>query len=86
MRKDEKGYLDLFAQGIRAELKANSDITDLIYRGVEKQNKRVDKIEEQTSVWRMIQKNPIVSIPLLLVGLAVLVAVVDLIGLVNIFK
>ena len=93
MNQGDRDFLELFSQkleaenqGFRAEMRANHDIVDLVHQEVKKQNGRVKDIECDTSVWRMIQRNPFVSIPLGLFSLGVLIAIVDLIGVVNIFK
>lgn len=77
-------------KAIRAHVDANYELLDkkmdtsIDYQKVT--NGRVSQIEEQTTVWRMIQRNPLISFPIGIFLLGVVVALVDIIGIVNIFK
>jgi len=66
---------------------------DRIIEYNEKQNgellahtKEIEVLQKETSVWRTIQKHPLISVPVGLFLLGVIIAIVDLIGVVNIFK
>ncbi len=78
------------SKGIRHYVDANAEILrDKMDESIKHQeiaNGRVDKLEDQTSVWRTIQRNPLISFPVGIIVLGVLIALVDIIGIVNIFK
>ena len=66
MDSEIKEYLDIKFEGVRAKLQANCDITDMIYKQIEKQNGRITTTERETSLWRIIQRNPTPSTAVLI--------------------
>jgi len=58
MEKDVREYLDAHFEGVRAKIQANCDITDMMYKQIEKQNGRITSIEKETSFWRLVYRNP----------------------------
>lgn len=66
MRKEEREFLEANFQAIRAEMKADRDITnvklDEIIVHQETTNGRVTDLEKQTWFFRMLHRNPKASI------------------------
>ena len=81
MRQDDKDYLDEVAKGIRVEIKALADITNL---GMEQIISRQDKangtlvtLEKETRLARYIQTHPRLATMLFVVCMIVVIVIID---------
>ena len=86
MRKEDKEYMDMFAQGIRAEIRAGHELQDLIYKEVKKTNGRVSCIEQGTTFIRWVERHPLASFLIGMAFLVLLVGVADVIGMGDFMK
>ena len=75
MRKDDKDYLDEVARGIRAEIKASSDMLNYCLQDIIKRqdvtNNRIYKIEASTRIARWVQAHPRITTTIV-VGIIIL--------------
>lgn len=74
--EDLKNMIEINFQAMRAKIQANCDITDMMYKQLEKQNGRLTKLEKQTSFFRLIHENPTrTTAILILIALGVIFAI-----------
>ena len=86
MRKEDKEYMDLFATGIRAEIRAGHEIQNMIFDEVKKTNGRVSCVEKETTFVRGVNRHPLASFVIGLAALVVLIGIADLIGMGDFMK
>ena len=55
---DLRELIEANFKAMRARIQANVDITNLMHEEMKKQNSRVRTIEEETSFFRIIHRNP----------------------------
>ena len=77
MNKDDKDYLDLAFKEMRADLKADLNMVgykvDELIKYQKIQNGRIDCLEKETRIFRLIHRNPKISgaiIILIIIGAA----------------
>ena len=97
MRREDKEYLDLVAMGIRAELKALSEMQqhctgeitqrqDITNGNVKEIDKRCEDLNCKTKYAQWIQRNPAKTIIASILLIAIIIVMVTAFGLKEIFQ
>ena len=83
--EDLKDIIEVNFQAMRAKIQANCDITDMMYKQMEKQNGRLTELEKETTFFRIVHKNPTRTLMVIvLIVLGLIFAISN--GWVDIFK